>query len=256
MVNVICSTFHNKLFKDQYPNIKFVEPGSHVKDIYALFRVGVFIENNEIDFNKHPVDPTTLPLGKICSDILGIDYVEVQPKLPTFGKEKKKQISIATHSTAQCKYWNNPTGWQEVVNHLVSKGYEVKLLSREDDGYMGNKNPENVTRVRSGSIQNIIKEIQESELFIGTNSGLSWVSWAAGTETIIISGFTDDFLEPKNGVTCIINKDVCHGCWSRHRFDPGDWYWCPEHKDTSRQFECSKQITAEQVIKEIDKLIG
>ena len=252
---VICSTFHNKLFKDQYPNIEFVEPGANVNDVYSLFRVGVFKKDDRVDLDKHPLDPKTQPLGKICSDILGIDYVEVSPKLPIFGTEKKKRVSIATHATAQCKYWNNPTGWQDVVDHLVSKGYEVKLVSREDDGYMGNGNPKNATRVRSGSLENVIKEIQESELFIGISSGLSWVSWGSGTETIIISGFTDAFLEPTNGVTRIINTNVCNGCWSRHEFDPGDWYWCPDHKDTKRQFECSKQISSAQVIKEIDKIL-
>ena len=253
---VICSTFHNKLFTHIYPDIDFIQPGSSVDDIYALYRVGVFRKGNELDFDKHKTDPRTEPLTKVASDILGLDYVELRPSLPVFAREKKKVVSIATHATAQSKYWNNPTGWQEVVDYLVSKGYEVKLLSREEDGYMGNKNPKNVTKVRSGSIENIIKTIQESELFIGLSSGLSWVSWAVGTETILISGFTDDYTEPLNGIRRIINKNVCYGCWSRHNFDPGDWNWCPDHKGTDRQFECTKTITSETVIEQVNLALG
>jgi hypothetical protein len=30
-----------------------------------------------------------------------------------------------------------------------------------------------------------------------------------------------------------------------------DWYWCPEHKGTERQFECHKSITPEMVLENI-----
>lgn len=121
---------------------------------------------------------------------------------------------------------------------------------------MGNTNPKGVTKVKGGSIEKVIKIIQESELFIGLSSGLSWLSWAVGTETILISGFTDDCTEPLNGIRRIINKDVCHGCWNRHDFDPGDWHWCPDHKGTERQFECTRTITSETVIEQINLALG
>ena len=38
-------------------------------------------------------------------------------------------------------------------------------------------------------------------------------------------------------------------------FNPSDWYWCPEHKDTDRQFECHTNITPEQVFNEIKEWI-
>jgi autotransporter strand-loop-strand O-heptosyltransferase len=100
-----------------------------------------------------------------------------------------------------------------------------------------------------------MKVIQESEFFIGISSGLSWLSWATNTPTVLISGFTDDILEPKDGVYRVINKNVCNSCWSHHEFDPGDWSWCPVFKNTKKQFECSKTITSSDVIKEIEKII-
>ena len=125
------------------------------------------------------------------------------------------------------------------------------LLSKVQDGYMGNPTPKGIKRAVAPTISDALKIIQESKLFIGISSGLSWLSWAAGTDTILISGFTDVFMEPMNGIRRVINEDVCHGCWSYYIFNPGDWNWCPVHKGTDRQFECSKTITSEQVINEI-----
>jgi len=254
--NVIVSTFHNELFKAQYPEIEFVLPGTNVGNLYSLYRLGYFYDNNRnLDMTRHPSDPRKEPLMKVATDIMGLTYKELKPKLPTLGKKKKKLVCIATHSTAQCKYWNNPTGWQEVVDHLISKGYEVRLLSREEDGYMGNKNPKGVKQQPKSTIKELIKVLQESEMFIGISSGLSWLAWASGTPTVIISGFTDEDLEPLDGVTRIINKNVCNSCWSNYEFDPGDWNWCPVNKGTERQFECSKVITGGEVIEKIENLL-
>ena len=253
---MICSSFNNDLFKGQYPNVTFVEPGSVVNNVYALYRLGLFYDNKrKIDYSRHLTDPKKEPLMKVASDILGLKYKELKPLLPKLGKKKKKLVSIAIHSTSQCKYWNNPTGWQEVVDFLKGQGYEVRLLSREEDGYMGNKHPKGITTQPKGTLKDLIKVLQESEFFIGISSGLSWLSWASGTPTVIISGFTDVDLEPLDGVTRIINKNVCNSCWSDYEFDPGNWNWCPVNQDTERLFECSKTITGTDVIKEINKLI-
>ena len=257
---VVCSTFHNHLFKSQYPDIQFVEPGTSVNGVSALYRLGLFYKgdglNRKIDMSCHPTDPKKEPLLKVASDILGLDYEERKPKLKKISKKKQKRVCIAIHSTSQAKYWNNPTGWQEVVDYLIDKGYEVRLISAEENGYMGNFQPKGVVRNPKGTLNDLIELLQESEFFIGISSGLSWLSWACNIPTIIISGFTDIDLEPlEGGVIRVINKDVCHGCWSKHEFDAGDWNWCPEHKGTERQFECSKNITSENVIEKINSII-
>ena len=37
---MICSTFWNHLFEKQYPNIKFVNPGEAVNNLYAMYNIG------------------------------------------------------------------------------------------------------------------------------------------------------------------------------------------------------------------------
>ncbi len=249
---IVCSTFYNNLFKEQYSNIEFIEPGTITHGLYALFRIGIFIDNKKWDNTKHFINPKKEPLMKVASDILGLDYVELKPRLPILSVDKKKMISIGVHGTAQCKYWNNPTGWKDVINYLKERNYEIRLLSAEGYEYMGNNfYIDGLTFSPTPKIEDALKVIQESELFIGISSGLSWLAWASGTETILISGFTNRDSEPLNNIRRIINEDVCHGCWNKYAFDRGDWNWCPVHKNTERQFECTKSITSEQVINEI-----
>jgi len=252
---IICSTFHNNLFKKTYKEFEFVNPGSVIESIVAQYSLGVFKKDGEINYEYHPNDPFKIPLQKIASDILGLEYKEIKPIVPVYDVKKKKRVCIAIHSTAQAKYWNNPNGWQTVVNYLKDKNYEVRLLSKEEDGYMGNFHPKGIVQQPQTTLENILKILQESELFIGIGSGLSWLAWSANIPVIMISGFSDTYTEPLDGIVRIINREVCNSCWNSYNFDPGDWNWCPLHKNTPRQFECSKNITAETVINEISRIL-
>jgi autotransporter strand-loop-strand O-heptosyltransferase len=74
----------------------------------------------------------------------------------------------------------------------------------------------------------------------------------------MISNFSEDWHEfdlSSENYKRITNKSVCHGCWNNinkdFSFDAGDWYWCPKHRDTARQFECHTSITPQMVFEEI-----
>lgn len=252
---VYCSTFWNYLFQANYPEIEFINPGSIVHNITAQYRLGWFYHSDqEIDYWKHPNNIRLQPLQKSASDILGLDYKEIRPII-NLGEnvEKENIVSIAIHGTCQAKYWNNPTGWQEIVDYLKSKGYQVVLISKEDQGYMGNHHPVGVEKLPAGPIETVIETLQKSKLFIGIGSGLSWLSWATGTPTCIISGFSFDYTEPiGDGIIRIKSpENACTGCFNTHKLNQSDWNWCPVHKGTERQFECSKLITSQMVIDSI-----
>ena len=88
------------------------------------------------------------------------------------------------------------------------------------------------------------------------SSESGWVSWATGTPTIQISGFTYPYNEPDSGIIKIgAPEGACAGCANRLKFDPGDWNWCPDQKGTPRQFECSKLRTAQQVIDKLKEIL-
>lgn len=262
--DLVVSTFQNDLFVGQYPNIEFVNPGGVVNDLYAMYRLGVFYDNGNTDFYRHKNSPITLPLQKIASDILGLEYIEERPKfVETESSEfsNEKFVCIAPHATAHAKYWNRENGWQDVVNFLNDNGYKTVYISSEsmnDDyhnGKIGGRLKGVINKHGNVDFKERISDLRKASAFIGVSSGLSWLAWGCGTPTVLISGFTEKYLEFQD-CERIINTDVCHGCWHKHKFDPGDWEWCPEHKNSERHFECTKTITSEQVIQSLKKILG
>ena len=255
--HLIVSTFLNHLFEDQYPEIEFVKPGVTVHNLYALYRLGIFLENNEPNLFAHKSDYKKLRLQEVSTDILGLDFQEILPRIKksTPMNSEKPYICIANHSTAQSKYWNNPTGWQELVDYVKELGYEVYLLSKEEDGYMGNSNPNGVIKVNGKSLEGISSILLGSKGFVGISSGLSWLAWSLGVPTTLISGCTEEVHEPLSNVQRVINTSVCNSCFSTHTFDKGDWNWCPLHKGTDRQFECSKEIPFSMVKPSLNRML-
>jgi autotransporter strand-loop-strand O-heptosyltransferase len=254
---LIVSTFMNELFVEKYPNISFVSPGEVVENIYDQYRLGWFYnEDGSVNSNCHKFDIKKQPLQKTATDILGLEYTEIRPKLKLPNVPKKKKVGIGFHSTAQSKYWNNPDGWQAVVDHLNALGYECMIYSKEGNGYMGNNYPEGVTIYKGGNLQEVIDDLSECEFFIGLGSGLSWLAWACELPLVLISGFSEKWAETKLDTYRVINENVCHGCFNSERLDAGDWNWCPLHKNTDRMFECTKQINSDMVINEIKKIMN
>ncbi|MEQ1637730.1 MAG: autotransporter strand-loop-strand O-heptosyltransferase [Methylococcales bacterium] len=252
---LICSTFMNSLFKDQYPDLQFVEPGETVHNLYAMYRIGWFyLKNGAIDLNKNVYNFRLQALGETAADILGLPYTAARPRLqaPDLGKPMRENfVCIAVHSTAQAKYWNNPTGWAEVAQYLRQRGYTVMLLSREGMHYMGNHAPDGVIPVPPGPITTIINYLRYAKLFIGIGSGLSWLSWAVGCKTCLISGFSYPYTEVDDLIRISPDNSHCSGCFNRYALDAGDWNWCPDHKNSPSSYECTHSITGQQVINAI-----
>lgn len=254
---MVCSTFWNHFFESEYPEIEFIKPGQVANDIYAMYSIGWYYNaDGSVDLNRAPNDFKDQSLQKTASDILGIHFKEIRPRIKApkvYSKEKK--VVIAMHSTAQCKYWNNPNGWQEIVDYLLSKEYEVVMASREEDGYMGNSYPKGITLMLDTSMDSVMKELLSAEMFIGISSGLSWLAWALGTNTCLISGITKPEADFTPTIRISPAESVCRFCFSQEKLDAGDWNWCPKHKGTDRQFECTKTITSNDVISKLQELL-
>jgi autotransporter strand-loop-strand O-heptosyltransferase len=78
-----------------------------------------------------------------------------------------------------------------------------------------------------------------------------------GTPVVMISGLThptNEFFTPHR----VVNYNVCNSCWNdpTAAFERHDFLSCPRHKDTPRQFECTRQITADQVKATIRNIPG
>ena len=263
---LIASTFWNHFFEGQYPEIEFIKPGTPVDNLYAMYKVGWFYDGDKINLDHNPVDPKSRPLQATASDILGLEYKEVVPKINKPNKPNrygKKFVCFSPHASASAKYWHNDTGWQTVINYIKNVlGYEVVMISKEfyESEWETNKLPGNkkfegiIDATGDFPIEERMADLLNCEFYIGVGSGLSWLAWALDKQVIMISGFSDEWAEFKTKMSRIINKDVCNSCFNNFRLDAGDWNWCPAHKDTPRQFECTKKIPATWVVDAINQI--
>lgn len=251
-----------ELVRTSYPNLIFdnqaVDNASEVKEIRYHFgnvnkplQTGFAHELGFLEWNyirPHLNPPTTPP--------------EIPGKYVTFG----------LHSTAQAKYWNNSLGrtsqhlspnWDRLGKLLKKDGYKPIIVDKyESFGAIPyfNNNPKSLKSKINFSFDKVVNFLYYSEFFVGISSGLSWVAHALGKPVVMISNFTEDWNEfslQESDYLRITNKDVCHGCWNKiskdQPFDALDWYWCPQHKGTKREFECTKSIKPDYVYQEIKK---
>ena len=242
------------LFKEAYPDIEFLIPEQvSADDYYATYRIGLFFDDEQRVYQ--PCDFRLVGLHRTAGYILGVDPTEEPPKIQLEDDSRpipEKYVCIAVQSTTQAKYWNHPTAWRDVVAYLKEHGYRVICIDQKAThgyGIIWNHIPygaEDETGDRS--LQERARWLKHAEFFIGLSSGLSWLAWAMQTPVVLISGFThpiNEFHTPYR----VINYHTCNSCWNdvRHRFDHKDFLWCPKHKDTPRQFECTRLITPEAV---------
>jgi autotransporter strand-loop-strand O-heptosyltransferase len=263
--HVVVSTFKNKWFESKYPELEFTTPGESVPDLYAMYGLGWFY-NDDKTFNSQriPCDFKPLPLQETSTKILGLNYNEIKPILD-FQDEgrpiEEKYVVIAPHASAHAKYWNHPGGWQKIIDTLNVKGYKVMMITQEPlndewhDSKLGGTLLNVVNETGDFPIETRMNQIKHAEAFIGVGSGLSWLAWAINTPVVLISGFSESYTEFEDCERVATPEGNCTGCFNREWLNPGDWEWCPDHKDTPRHFECTKSIKPSQVLKSIQNIL-
>ena len=253
---VYCFTFFNHLFRDKYPNIEFIDEHNTFLNS-GKFTYKYWIGWLTNDMSKCPEDTKKIPLQKVSSSILGLDYKEERAKIMVNELEADLQnpyVCIGIQSTAQAKYWNYEGGWNEIVKYLKEKNYDVVCVDKHQmfgaGNYM-NSAPEGVINRHERTLDQTIATINGCEFFMGLGSGLSWLAWALEKPVVLISGFSEPYSEFDIECERVHNKDVCNSCYNRHKFDPGKWDWCPDNND----FICTKSITPDMVKHSIDNVI-
>ncbi|MDR1941929.1 MAG: autotransporter strand-loop-strand O-heptosyltransferase [Endomicrobium sp.] len=252
----------SELFASQYPAIKFTAVPQEKPVItkpYATYKLGLFFRG---DVNNQPIDFRKLGLHRGVAYILGVDPKEEPPrvKLGNERKIKEKYVCIASKASSQSKMWNNGFGWVEAIKYLKTQGYRVLCIDRDNVSGMNftwNQIPYGAEDFTGNiSLQERIALMEHADFFIGLSSGLSWLAWCCKKPVIMISGFTLPICEFDNPYR-VFNSHGCNGCWDdvNENFDHKDFFWCPKHKGTDRQFECTRLITPKQVIGHIDRLI-
>jgi autotransporter strand-loop-strand O-heptosyltransferase len=251
------------LFRGAYPQVEFV-PHDAVDTgrFYASYIIGAFFD--ELGTALQPTDVRLVGLHRHAAYILGLDPDEMPPRIALADDTRpiaEPYVCIATQATGQSKYWNNPAGWAEIVPYLKSRGYRVICIDQSalhgHDGSWNRIPAEAEDETGDRPLQERARWLRHADFFIGLSSGLSWLAWAVGTPVVMISGFTHPINE-FNTPYRIINYHVCNSCWNDPRLllTGGDFLRCPRHKDTPRQFECSRLITADHVKAVLHRIPG
>lgn len=255
------------LLKDAYPNITLMtsdeaEKAGVTGKAYATYCIGLFFDDK--DCIQQPTDFRFVGLHRTAGYILGVSPHEERTRLhlPDDSRPiKEPYVCIAVQASTQCKYWNNPTGWQEIIAFLKEKGYRVICIDQKTvhgTGLVWNHIPHGAEdETGNRPLTERGRWLKHADAFIGLSSGLAWLAWAAGTEVVMISGFThptNEFETPYR----VINWHTCNSCWNdpKERFDHHNFLWCPRHENTPRQFECTRLITGQHVINELKKLFA
>lgn len=254
------------LFEQAYPHIRFLTHEEVIAQkltdtFYATYSLGLFFDDVACDWQ--PTDFRYVGLHKTAAYILGVSPEEEPAKiaLPDESRPlKEPYVCIAVQASSQCKYWNNPTGWRELITWLNEQGYRVVCIDQKAEhgtGVVWNHLPHGAEdQTGNRPLAERARWLKHAAFFIGGSSGLAWLAWSAGCPVIMISGFT----HPNNEFETlgrVINWHTCNSCWNdpKERFDHHDFLWCPRHKNSERQFECTKFITSEMVINKIKNVM-
>jgi autotransporter strand-loop-strand O-heptosyltransferase len=255
------------LLKDVYPDIRFVtheelKEQKLEETAYASYCLGLFFDDAVNVWQ--PTDFRHVGLHRTAGYILGVDPTEEAPRLVIPDDSRpidEPYVCIASQSSMQAKYWSNPHGWHQVVAFFKAQGYRVICIDQKSvhgTGLVWNHIPHGAEdQTGDKPLVERARWLKHAACFVGLSSGLAWLAWATGVPVVMVSGFThptNEFFTPYR----VINWHACNSCWNdvQHRFDHKDFLWCPRHKDTPRQYECTRLITGEQVISVAKRVPG
>ena len=246
--------------RDQDPfDVKF-ESMNYLKTFESFNLVKLNNFSEEMDFRY--ID--SLLITESAGDDIDYYLRKVFQRIKGVPIEKKKTLLI--YALTGLLMFSNSNKILSVLNtdsfiksELISNP-ELKEVIKdklEDSPFKDATTLKNIITPEDKSFENVMNILHHADLFIGLSSGISWLNWALGKRSVMISNFTDKDHEFKINCTRIINESVCHGCWNNpiFKFNKGDWNWCPEHEDTPRQFECHKTISALNVFNKINNLL-
>lgn len=246
---------HIELYQECYPEIKFVPPSEETTELaircYARYGVAVYgygqNDYEVIDFRENN-------LIRHAEMILGMDADNRPPKISE-GKGEippelagKPYVCIATRASRYCKEWHYKDGWKILCDRLKARGFIPVCI----DG-------DNINMPETGTLDDTgmkplpyrLKVIRGASFFIGLPSGLSWIAWACGKPVVLISGFTDSYVEFDTPYRVSPPPGVCHGCWGT----------CDHRKERFETCfhdignECTTSITPDMVMAACERVI-
>ena len=233
---IITSTAWNELFEEEYPDFEFANYGVPVPNLYVAYTIilGKPGGGDSLFWNKNV--PRLIPLQQSATDLLGLEYKPLRPKVNVTRVHPLvygDYVTISEHGINNIeKTWKYPGGWQKLVD-MLSYRYKVVVTSKEPTTLT------NIIDMTNRPINDTIINLKHSLAHIGIASGSSWLAWALETPVVMIGGYSEDWHE----FECyrVANRNVCNGCYNRiggQRCNIGT-------------YECMTSITPEMVYEKV-----
>ncbi len=228
---VYTNFYYKDLFSDVYPELHYSIPSTYDKII-------------NID-----VTDREKPLQWSGANALGIDYVEIRPRfnVSKLTKSFDPTVTFSEFGSNYAKSWTNPYGWLKVIKYINSIGYTPISISKEVTTLS------NIKNCTGSDLKTVCDLIYSSQVYIGVSSGLAWLAWCLGVPVIMLSGHTHPYFEfTENCIRIGPPEGICRGCYNNNLLEV-KWedMWCPHHKNTYRQHECTYSIEPSLVINAI-----
>lgn len=239
---VYITTFLRHIFESNNDRVEFIS----ATDISRSLTIDKLIN---VGYDKNDLQHTIGGMFYATKDTMLIPQHLKPGKVPVIPKQRnviRNKITIAPETLKKIAEWDRDK-WQNLVNVLVDNGFEVYNVSYEDRMKL-----DNVVDIHGFDDINVsLGNILDSRLFIGLSSGLSWLAWSYNVPVVMISGFT----KKHNEFDCyrVMSESGCSGCFNIFKNVKTS---CPIFKDTDRSNECSKLITVDMVIEQINKALS
>ena len=250
-VSCTVPNYLQELVKLYYPYIECVEMPSD--ETYAIYYMAPSF--SPLLFSEQCI---TIPMEQYGREILNLNFAEKIIYKPTKSRQiQEPYVCIAVQASSTIKSWLNPQGWDSVVEYLKNIGYRVLCIDKNQKecnrGYTLKMPQQAEDFTGDIPLSERINLLAYADFFIGCSSGLAWLAWACDIPVILISGITAPWFEFSTPYR-IYNRLVCHGCLNWTNISWGDYERCPTYGGTERAYECSKKISAQQVINAIDDI--
>ncbi|MBQ9478903.1 MAG: autotransporter strand-loop-strand O-heptosyltransferase, partial [Selenomonadaceae bacterium] len=249
-VSISIGAHMRDIVRNYFPRVRLIE--GELDEMYATFYMSGWM-NMPLATTS---DVRSIPMEDFGRTLLNTPRIQRAPKViykPTKPREiEGKYVCIGVHASANPKCWLNPGGWDQVVDYLKSIGYRVLCIDRDrsrTDHDMTVEMPEGAEDF-SGSYDLIdrVNQLAYADFFIGLGSGLSWLAWAVDIPVVLISGISEPWCEFESAYR-VNNPLVCHGCYNDLRVNCLAISECIHYQGApERRYECSKEISARQVI--------
>jgi lipopolysaccharide heptosyltransferase II len=219
------------------------------------------VEDRKFEGKKHEIEYTLDIVRAAGVRPLGYDtFMPIPPESEAWAEEiLKKQgvqpqdrlVVLNPAASDDSKIWP-PAGYAQVADKLAQKGLKIIILGGPGDRKIAGEVIKHlscpyINMVGNNNISQAASIIKRSSLFISSDTGPMHLASSLKVAVIAILGRSQPGLSPRrrgphNENSLVIHKDVgCKECLPQN---------CP------KAFLCMKAITADEVVKAAEKLLG